>query len=78
MHKGYENRYQIEMISIEDLVPQEHLLRQISSTVNFELNRCMPNGMYGGVSGRLNSSYPIAYFRTSIGKYILKLKSEIS
>ena len=35
MQKGYENRYQIEMISIEDLLPQEHLLRQISSAVDF-------------------------------------------
>ena len=35
MQKGYENRFQIEMISIEDLVPQEHLLRQISAAVDF-------------------------------------------
>ena len=35
MQKSYENRYQVEMISIEDLVPQEHLLRQISGAVDF-------------------------------------------
>jgi len=35
MVKGYENRYQIAMVSIEDLVPQEHLLRQIADTVDF-------------------------------------------
>lgn len=36
MQKRYKNRYQIEMTNIEDLVPQEHLLRQISSAVDFE------------------------------------------
>ena len=36
MQKGYENRYQIEMISIEDLVPQEHLLIKIDNAVDFE------------------------------------------
>ena len=35
MQKGYENRYQVEMISIEDLVPHDHLLRQISEAVDF-------------------------------------------
>ena len=35
MVKGYENRNQIAMVSIEDLVPQEHLLRQIADTVDF-------------------------------------------
>ena len=35
MQKGYENRYQIAMISIEELVPQDHLLRQISEAVDF-------------------------------------------
>lgn len=35
MVKGQENRYQVEMISIEDLVPQGHLLRQISNAVDF-------------------------------------------
>lgn len=35
MVKGHENRYQVEMISIEDLVPQGHLLRQISNAVDF-------------------------------------------
>ena len=39
MVKGYEKRYQIEMISIEDLVPQEHLLRQISEAVDFWKSR---------------------------------------
>ena len=35
MVKGHESRYQVEMISIEDLVPQGHLLRQISNAVDF-------------------------------------------
>ena len=35
MVKGHESRYQVEMIGIEDLVPQGHLLRQISKAVDF-------------------------------------------
>ncbi len=35
MREGYENSYQIEMISIEDLVPKEHLLRKVSEAVDF-------------------------------------------
>ncbi len=33
--KRYENSYKVEMISIEDLAPKEHLLREISSAVDF-------------------------------------------
>lgn len=35
MQKDYENICRVEMISIEDLVPQDHLLRQISEAVDF-------------------------------------------
>ena len=40
------------LISISDYYQRQHIF-------NFELNRRMPNGTYGGVRGRLNSPYSI-------------------
>ena len=33
--KGRENREQIEIFSIEDFVPSDHLLRKIDSAIDF-------------------------------------------
>lgn len=54
MQKGHENRYQVTIVSIEDLVPQEHLLRQISSAVDFSKIHEFVKGLYCDNNGRLS------------------------
>ena len=36
LEKNVQNRNQVEIICIEDLVPQDHLLRKIESVVDFK------------------------------------------
>ena len=62
MQKGYENRYQIEMISIEDLVPQDHLLRQISNAVDFSKIYEFVEELYCDDNGR-PSIDPVVLFK---------------
>ena len=33
--KNIENRNQVEFVSLEQMVPQDHLLRQIDAAINF-------------------------------------------
>ncbi len=61
MKKGYENRYQVEMISIEDLVPQEHLLKQISCAVDFSKTYEFVEELYCDDKGRPNID-PVVLF----------------
>ncbi len=70
MKKGYENRYQVEMISIEDLVPQEHLLRQISCAVDFSKTYEFVEELYRDDNGR-PSIDPVVLFKN--GKTIDKI-----
>ena len=36
LEKNVKNREQVEFICLENLVPEEHLLRKIDKAVNFE------------------------------------------
>ena len=74
MQKGYENRYQIEMISIEDLVPQEHLLRQISGAVDFEKIYEFVEELYCDDNGR-PSIDPVVLFKMVLIQHLYGLPS---
>ena len=74
MVKGYENRYQIEMISIEDLVPQDHLLRQISSAVDFSKIYEFVEELYCDNNGR-PSIDPVVLFKMVLIQHLYGLPS---
>lgn len=74
MRKGYENRYQIEMVRIEDIVPQEHLLRQISSAVNFEKIYEFVEELYCDDNGR-PSIDPVVLFKMVLIQHLYGLSS---
>ncbi len=74
MQKGYENRYQIEMISIEDIVPQEHLLRQISSAVDFGKIYEFVEELYCDDNGR-PSIDPVVLFKMVLIQHLYGLAS---
>ena len=74
MQKGYENRYQVEMISIEDLVPQDHLLRQISSAVDFSKIYEFVEELYCDDNGR-PSIDPVVLFKMVLIQHLYGLPS---
>lgn len=74
MKKGYENRYQVEMISIEDLVPQEHLLRQISCAVDFSKIYEFVEELYCDDNGR-PSIDPVVLFKMVLIQHLYGLPS---
>ncbi|MBQ6530049.1 MAG: IS1182 family transposase [Clostridia bacterium] len=74
MKRGYENRHQIEMISIEDLVPQEHLLRQISNAVDFSKIYEFVEELYCDDNGRLSID-PVVLFKMVLIQHLYGLPS---
>ena len=52
LSKGQNERNQIEIVLLEDLVPKEHLLRQIDSAVDFGKIYEMVEGLYSEDNGR--------------------------
>ena len=74
MQKGYENRYQVEMISIEDLVPQDHLLRQISGAVDFTKIYEFVEELYCEDNGR-PSIDPVVLFKMVLIQHLYGLPS---
>lgn len=74
MVKGYENRYQIEMISIEDLIPQDHLLRQISDAVDFSKIYEFVEELYCDDNGR-PSIDPVVLFKMVLIQHLYGLPS---
>lgn len=74
MQKGYENRYQVTMVSIEDLVPQEHLLRQISNAVDFSKIYEFVEELYCEDNGR-PSIDPVVLFKMVLIQHLYGLPS---
>jgi len=74
MKKGYENRYQMEMISIEDLVPQDHLLRKISNAVDFSKIYEFVEDLYCEDNGR-TSIDPVILFKMVLIQHLYGLRS---
>ena len=74
MQKSNENRYQVEMISIEDLVPQDHLLRQISEAVDFSKIYEIVEELYCEDNGR-PSIDPVVLFKMVLIQHLYGLPS---
>lgn len=74
MVKGHESRYQVEMISIEDLVPQGHLLRQISKAVDFSKIYDFVEELYCDGNGR-PSIDPVVLFKMVLIQHLYGLPS---
>ena len=74
MVKGHESRYQVEMIGIEDLVPQGHLLRQISKAVDFSKIYDFVEELYCDDNGR-PSIDPVVLFKMVLIQHLYGLPS---
>lgn len=74
MNKGYENRYQVTMVSIEDLVPQDRILRQISAAVDFSKIYEFVEELYCGDNGNPNIA-PVVLFKMVFIQHLYGLSS---
>lgn len=72
--KEIEQRKQIKMISIEDLVPSDHLLRKIESALDFSFVRDLVKGYYCLDNGR-PSVDPVVLIKLCLINYMYGLNS---
>ena len=72
--KGKENRYQYEMLCVEDMVPAEHLLRKIESAVDFKKIYEFVEELYCDDNGR-QSIDPVVLFKMVLIQHLYGLPS---
>ena len=69
-----DNRMQQQIISIEDLVPKEHLIRKIDSAIDFSFIYGIVEHLYSQVEGR-PSIDPVVLFKIVLIQYIFGIRS---
>lgn len=70
-----EKQSELEFISIEDLVPRDHLLRKIDKTIDFEFIRDKVRDLYCAGNGR-PSIDPVILFKMLFIGYLHGIRSE--
>lgn len=68
------NREQLEMITLEQLVPQEHLVRKIEAALDFSFIYEMVEGLYSTERGR-PSIDPVVLIKMAFIQYIFGIRS---
>ena len=74
LEKKAKNREQIEFICLENLVPQDHLLRKINSTVDFDKLYEFVEELYCNDNGR-PSIDPVILFKMVLIQHIYGITS---
>ena len=65
-----ERQGQIHMISIEDLVPKNHILREIDAAIDFNFIYDEVEGMYSDFDGGRPGIDPVSLFKIVMIQYI--------
>ena len=66
---------QIHMISIEDLVPNNHILREIDAAIDFDFIYDEVEGMYSDFDGGRPGIDPVSLFKIVMIQYIFGIRS---
>ena len=74
LEKNVQNRNQVEIICIEDLVPQEHLLRKIERAVDFNKIYEFVEDLYCADNGR-PSIDPVILFKMVLIQHLYGIRS---
>ena len=74
LEKNVQNRNQIEIICIEDLVPQDHLLRKIERAVDFKKIYEFVEELYCADNGR-PSIDPVILFKMVLIQHLYGIRS---
>ena len=69
-----KNRNQIHMISVDDLVPKEHILRDIEKSMNFDFIYDEVKDLYSEHTGR-PSIDPVVLFKIVLLQYTFGIRS---
>lgn len=69
------NQGQIHMISIDDLFPQNHLLRKIDAAIDFDFIYDEVEGMYSDFSGGRPGIDPVSLFKIVMIQYLFGIRS---
>ena len=72
--KDIENRNQVEFVSLEQMVPQDHLLRQIDAAINFNKVYEFVEDLCCKDNGR-PSIDPVVLFKIVLIQYIYGIRS---
>ena len=73
--KNAENRGQLEFVSLEEMVPQDHLLRKIDRSIDFSFIRRLCAPLYSANLGR-PAIEPEVLFRMLFVGYLYGIRSE--
>ncbi|ARL54967.1 IS5 family transposase [Burkholderia pseudomallei] len=68
-------QHELEMVTLEELVPKDHLLRQIDATVDFEFIRAKVAHLYCADNGR-PALDPVVMFKLLFIGYLFGVRSE--
>ena len=68
--KRERNQGQIHMISIDDLVPQDHILRKIDTAIDFDFIYDEVEGMYSDFNGGRPGIDPVSLFKIVMVQYL--------
>ena len=71
---GSENRTQIEFLSIDQLVPEEHLVRKLENAINWNFIYDLVAGMYSEENGR-PSVDPVTLIKLPVLQYMFGIRS---
>lgn len=70
-----ERQGQIHMISIEDLVPKNHIIREIDAAIDFSFIYDEVEGMYSDFDGGRPGVDPVSLFKIVMIQYIFGIRS---
>ena len=74
MLKNYApHQTELEMVTLEDLVPAEHLVRKIETAIDFEFIRDKVRHLYCGNNGRPAVDPVLLFKRISSNRFLMKL-----
>jgi transposase len=68
-------QYQLEMVTLEELVPKDHLVRKVDATINFEFIRDEVSHLYCHDNGR-PAIDPVVLFKMMLLGYLFGIPSE--
>lgn len=70
-----KSQSQIHLVSIDDLVPKDHLLRKIDAAINFDFIYDEVEGMYSNFDGGRPGIDPVSLFKIVMIQYLFGIRS---
>ena len=69
-----ENRHQLQMVTVDDLVPADHLVRKIEASIDFDFIYDFVEELYSLDQGR-PSIDPVVFIKIALIQYLFGIRS---